>query len=149
MLKLGAEGLLKQHRDALNATEDQTSKAFHRSVIISIQAMLDWNRQHIEALENLLKDETDPVTQERLRESISVMERVPAQPARTFREALQSYHFQWTCVMYESPNGGNSPGRMDYLLWPYLKDEFESGALSSQPAWNVPASSRPRKGTKK
>lgn len=137
MLALGAEGLLAQHRDALEKTTDPTAMDFHRSVIISLQAMLDWNRRHIAELRKLLEAETDPANCRRLRESIATMERVPAKPATTFREALQSYHFQWTSVMYESPNGGNSPGRMDYFLWPYLKEEFESGALSSQDVFEM------------
>jgi formate C-acetyltransferase len=62
------------------------------------------------------------------------MERVPARPARTFREDVQSFYFQWLCVMYEAPYGGNSPGRLDYFLWPYLEAEYASGDLSYQEA---------------
>ncbi len=140
LLAIGVEGMIAEHEEKLSSLEtSREDEDFHRAVIICLQAMLDWNRRHIKALKELLQKETAPERRKFIEESIEIMEHVPAKPARNFHEALQSYHFQWTCVMYESPYGGNSPGRLDYLLWPYLKDELETGKITYQEAGELVA----------
>ncbi|MBQ0105198.1 MAG: hypothetical protein KBT47_04085, partial [Armatimonadetes bacterium] len=51
-------------------------------------------------------------------------------PSKDFASALQLFLIQHIAVMLENPNGGNGPGRMDRYLWPYLKEEWESGKLN-------------------
>jgi pyruvate-formate lyase len=46
---------------------------------------------------------------------------------RNFREALQSFHFTYLATIFEAPNGGNGPGRLDYYLWPYLESDLADG----------------------
>ena len=134
VLSLGVEGIMERHREALAAATDPNAKDYFQGVLTCWDAALEWNRQHVDAL-RLLRDRVETTEDgERLEQSIRVMERVPAKPARSFFEAVQSFYFQWLCVMYEVPYGGNSPGRLDYYLWPYLKEEYESGALSYQDA---------------
>ena len=36
--------------------------------------------------------------------------------------------------MKEEPNGGNSPGRLDYYLWPYLEADLKNGACTLEEA---------------
>lgn len=137
LLALGVEGMIAEHRTALassSAAGDTKAEEFHRCEIIALQAMLDWNRRHVQALRETLNSVADEEMRAQVEECIAIMERVPAKPARNFREAVQSYHFQWTCVMYESPFGGNSPGRLDYLLWPYLRAEYEAGTITDEAA---------------
>jgi formate C-acetyltransferase len=52
---------------------------------------------------------------------------VPRYPARTFHEALQSFYFVHLAVIFEDPDCGNCPGRLDYLLWPYLERDLAAG----------------------
>jgi len=96
--------------------------------------VLEWNRRHVEALRARLAEESDPAERALLERSIRVMEQVPAKPARGFHEALQSFYTIWQAVMYEAPYGGNSPGRLDWFLWPWLQPELEAGLLSWQDA---------------
>lgn len=134
ILSEGVEGLIERHRDAMVRTKDDEARAYHDGVIICLEAVLEWNRRHVAELRRMLDQAETPEERTFIEHNIRVMERVPAKPARCFHEALQSFHFQWECVMYEAPYGGNSPGRLDYFLWPYLQEEYESGELSYQDA---------------
>jgi formate C-acetyltransferase len=134
ILAHGVEGLMAMHREAFAHAADERAREYYQGVLILLEAMLEWNRRHVEELRRMLDAAETEDERAFIAENIAVMERVPARPARSFREAIQSFNFQWLAVMYEVPYGGNSPGRLDYFLWPYLKDELESGAISYQEA---------------
>ncbi len=62
-----------------------------------------------------------------------ILERVPAQPATTFHEALQSLRLCHAVVWL----GGNyhvGLGRFDQYMWPFLRSDLASGRLSSEGA---------------
>jgi pyruvate-formate lyase len=62
-------------------------------------------------------------------EVAEILERVPAYPARTFHEALQSLRLCHAVVWL----GGNyhvGLGRFDQYMWPYLQHDLESGLLT-------------------
>ena len=134
ILSLGVEGLIARHRQAAQATDDAQAREYYNGVILCLEAVLEWNRRHVAAMKRLLEEAATPDERALIQQNIAILERVPARPARTFHEALQSFYFQWLCVMFEGPYGGKSPGRLDYFLWPYLKDEYESDQLSYQDA---------------
>lgn len=52
-------------------------------------------------------------------EMAAVCARVPAEPPRTFREAIQSFWFTYLLGHLEGAHLGYSPGRVDMLLGPY------------------------------
>lgn len=133
VLEHGVEGLLARHREALAAAKDEKSRQYYQGVLIVLEGVLGWNQKHIEAMEARLAN-AQGQRREELQKLIDTCRQVPAKPARNFREALQSYHFMWTACMYESPYGGNSPGRLDYLLWPYMEQEYQAGTLDYQQA---------------
>jgi pyruvate-formate lyase len=62
-----------------------------------------------------------------------ILENVPAHPARTFHEALQSLRFCHAVVWL----GGNyhvGLGRFDQYMWPYLQADLAAGRLTRQTA---------------
>lgn len=66
-------------------------------------------------------EESDPVRAEELREISRICAKVPANPAETWHEALQSVWFTHMCTMLEQCNYGNSFGRFDQYMYPYYK----------------------------
>jgi formate C-acetyltransferase len=55
------------------------------------------------------------------------LQQVPAGPARSFRQALQSV---WLLHMvFHSTLDGNALGRLDQYAWPYLRDDLAAGRL--------------------
>ena len=62
-----------------------------------------------------------------------ILENVPAHPARTFHEALQSLRLCHAVVWL----GGNyhvGLGRFDQYMWPYLQTDLSAGRLTNQKA---------------
>jgi len=99
-------------------------------VAIVLQGLLSWVELHVSAIENLIREEVDPVRRNELQEMADVCRRVPRNPSTTFREAVQTFWFQHLAVMYENPFGGNGPGRLDYYLWPFLERDLVSGSIT-------------------
>ncbi|MBI5834438.1 MAG: hypothetical protein HZB16_19240 [Armatimonadetes bacterium] len=134
VLSGGFESLIDQHQQALAATDDSAARDYYQGAIILLQAAVEWNQRHVDALRERLAAESDAEERARLATSLCALEQVPAKPARSFYEAVVSFYAQWQCVMYEAPYGGNSPGRLDWYLWPFLRDEYETGLISYQEA---------------
>ncbi|MBQ8893847.1 MAG: hypothetical protein IJ043_05500 [Clostridia bacterium] len=114
LLHQGTEGLKKR----CNGTGE-----FHQGARILLTALENWSDRHAEALEKLGR-----------REEAALCRKVPRHPAESFREALQSFWMQHIVVMSENPHGGNSPGRLDKYLWPYLKADLEKGVCTLEDA---------------
>ena len=76
-----------------------------------------------------LADSATGTLKEEYNELYKVLKQVPANPARTFREALQSIHmFTW------SLHGLYSYGKPDIYLLPYYKRDIENGILTPESA---------------
>ncbi|OGV72934.1 MAG: hypothetical protein A3K19_20920 [Lentisphaerae bacterium RIFOXYB12_FULL_65_16] len=133
VLELGVEGIMARIRRLLAVTQDPKAKRLYRGALILWRSVLRWNQRHIAALKAQLETAPDH-DQPRLRQLIEICSRVPRFPARTFHEAVQSFHLQHLAVMFENPYGGNSPGRLDYFLWPYLERDIADGATTWQQA---------------
>ena len=88
-----------------------------------LDSMDEWNEKHIKVLAEMGK------TQE-----LEICKQVPKYPARNFREVLQAYFFQHIVVMKEDPPGGNSPGSLDYYLWPYLEKDLKENKITLEEA---------------
>ena len=102
---------------------DEKAEEFFRGAIIMIDALDEWNDKHVEALEKM-----------GMTEEAEICRRVPKYPARTFREAVQAFFMQYIIVMKENPHGGNSPGRLDYYLWPFLEHDLDEGVCTLEEA---------------
>ena len=60
---------------------------------------------------------------------VDVLESVPAHPARTFREALQSLRI-CNAVVWLGGNYQVGLGRFDQYMWPFLQSDIETGLLT-------------------
>lgn len=67
-----------------------------------------------------------------------ILTRVPKYPARSYREALQSYWIIHVLITLEMggcmPGGGIGLGRPDQYLYPYYKNDIDRGELSQPQA---------------
>jgi len=126
LLSMGVTGFRKKVESYLAKAKDEEAKGFYKGVLILLDAMLAFNDKHIAEYERLGNFELA----ERMR-------RVPRYPAESFRDAVQAFFMQHLVVMRENPHGGNSPGRLDYYLWPYLKKDLENGTCSLEEAKEI------------
>ena len=124
LLRRGTEGLRKRCEDGLmRHSGDEKSEQFYSGVIILLDALDAWSEKHADRLEKMGKSE-----------EAKICRRVPRYPARSFREAIQSFFMQFITVMKENPYGGNSPGRLDYYLWPFLEEDLKKGVINLEEA---------------
>lgn len=123
ILKHGVSGIRQMYTTALANAKDKAAKEFYSGVLIVLDAITQWNQKHVEKLKQM-----------GMFEMAEICERVPEYPATTFHEAIQAYFMQHTMVLRENPYGGNSPGRLDYYLWPYLEHDLKKGICSLETA---------------
>ena len=74
---------------------------------------------------------------EDLEKIIAVCSRVPAKPAESFQEAVQSLWFAHILNTWEDGINANSLGRLDQILYPYYKADLEKGKLTKESAFEM------------
>ncbi|MBR2460645.1 MAG: hypothetical protein IKB34_05405 [Clostridia bacterium] len=122
LLRYGTEGIRRRCASGLIRHADDTESVnFYNGVLIMLEGLENWNDKHVAELEKMGKTE-----------EAEICRRVPRYPARSFREAVQSFFMQFIVVMKENPYGGNSPGRLDYYLWPYLENDLKNGVCTME-----------------
>ncbi len=124
ILRRGTDGLRERCVSGLNRHKgDNEAEHFYNGVMIMLDAIESWNEKHVQRLIEMGKTE-----------EAEICRQVPKHPARTFREAIQSFYIQFITVMKEEPDGGNSPGRLDYYLWPFLENDIKNGVCTLEEA---------------
>jgi len=109
-----AQGILKDH--LVRSHEDLHKKYFLEAVIISLNAVITLAKRYATLLKETSFKEKDPVRKRELNEMAQNLEQVPAHPARTFHQAVQSIWFIHLAVEIENNSWGYSPGRLDQYL---------------------------------
>lgn len=94
---------------------------------------LDSAVETIDAVLGLAARYADRAREKGLKEIADVLDRVPAYPPRTFREALQSLRF-CQAVVWLSGNYHVGLGRFDQYMWPFLCSDLQAGLLTVETA---------------
>ncbi len=123
ILKYGVSGMTQKVQALLEKAQDEKAEQCYRGVLIVLEAITIWNQKHVVKLYEM-----------GMIEQAKRCERVPQYPATSFCDAVQAYNMQQIMVLSENPYGGNSPGRLDYYLWEYLKTDLEKGEIDLQTA---------------
>lgn len=140
-IDLGFEAIKKEAQDKLDSLDefdpkDTVDKAeFLESIIIVSDAIILWAKRHGDKAFELAGKEQDIERKKELLEISRICYKVPAKPAESFHEALQS---QWFIQMFsrlEQKTGATiSNGRMDQYLYPYYKKDLEEGKITPDKA---------------
>jgi formate C-acetyltransferase len=112
--------------------EDMKKGQFLDAVIISNKAVIAFANRFAAEAERLAAG-ADAARKAELLEIARICRKVPAQPAETFHEALQSFWFIQLVIQIESNGHSISPMRMDQYLYPfYAADKANLGAEKVQ-----------------
>lgn len=134
ILKHGVHGMIARLRDRL---QDQSLTAEQRDFLtaslIEWEAALRYELRYSKFYADLAEDENDPVLKEEYRTISHNIEKVPAGPAETFVEALQSLWFMYRCV-HADDSSGHTFGRMDQLLYPFYQKDIALGRITKEDA---------------
>lgn len=114
--------------------EDLDRSHFYESVIIAQEAVVRHANRYAELAAAQAQAETDPVRRAELERMAEICRRVPEQPARSFREAVQSIWLVFVPLMIECWGAGMSLGRVDQYLLPYYEADLASGAITREEA---------------
>ncbi len=110
--------------------EQQSQRTFLQAALIAAEAAIAYGDRWRTFLTAEATRAADPARRAELRELAELFERVPARPAETFHEALQSVFIAHVLVHQESFQHGVSFGRMDQYLLPYYERDLAAGRLT-------------------
>ena len=140
VLKKGFLGIKKDAEDRLarldlGNPEDISKIPFLKGVILAMEAAAEFGKRFASLARELADKEKICERKEELLRIAKVCDWVPANPARTFHEALQSYYFSYLLLFWEAlPNDGFTEGRMDQYLYPYYQSDMKEGRITKEEA---------------
>ena len=139
VLTKGLNGVRKEVAQALSKLDladpdDYEQYPFLTAAAITLEAVPRFAGRYAELAKRMAEEETDPARKAELGKIADVCRRVPAEPARTFHEALQSMCFIWIALMLEGWGYGMSFGRPDQYLYPFYKKDIAEGRITDEEA---------------
>lgn len=142
VLNKGLNGIIAEAREGLQkllagnfSDRDDTNKIhFLQAVIIACEAAINFAHRYAELAKELAGRESDAVRRAELEKIADICQWVPANPARSFHEAVQSLWFIHLGIHMEVCYTSDVPGRMDQFLYPFYKRDLAEGRLSRQEA---------------
>ena len=135
----GVEGV-KRRIEAKKATLDITKPGHYqelvylRALALSADGVIQLGKRYSAEALRLSELEKDQKRKAELLEIADICSRVPEKPARTFREALQSFYIYHTCIFMEQNAASYNPGRMDQYLYPFYQADIEAGRITPDQA---------------
>ncbi|MHA2392188.1 MAG: glycyl radical protein [Promethearchaeota archaeon] len=119
----------------LTKSYDVAKVSFLEGVIIAMEAAAEIGKRFAAKAREMAGEEVDNKRKMELLKIADVCDQVPAHPARTFYEAVQSYYFSYLLLFWEViPTLGFSQGRMDQYLYPYYERDIEEGRITKEEA---------------
>ena len=140
VLKKGFLGIRKDAENRLarlNLTEPEDLKKvpFLEGIVMAMEAAAEIGKRFADRARELAATERNSQRKTELVKIAEVCDWVPANPARTFHEALQSYYFASLLLAWETSNAvGFSQGRMDQYLYPYYESDIREGRIAKEEA---------------
>jgi formate C-acetyltransferase len=126
MIRLGVKGYLEHMRGM--------EGPLYEAARIACDGLVIFAERLAEEAVRRSREETDPVRKAELEEIARVCRKVPAGPAETLQEALQSLWLTHMGVNLESLNSAVSFSRVDQYLYPYFKRDMDAGRLDREGA---------------
>jgi len=110
----------------------------YRAMIISLDAVIRFANRHAAIALRDSQRENDPIRRRELFQIYRVCNKVPAYPATTYQEALQSYWFAYCMI---NSGGEFIPlARGDQYLYPYFYKDLQEGRITKEYAIDLTGS---------
>ena len=139
VLREGFRAIISETRQGLRdvPADDREGRAFLEAVVIAAEGIIQWAARYADLAESLASRESNPARAGELLRVAAICRRVPAEPARDFHEALQSFWFVHLAMHIEQYGWSISAGRFDQYMYPFSWGDVDSGALSRERAWEL------------
>jgi formate C-acetyltransferase len=141
VLKRGVGGIRDEARqrlsslDPLDPRDTVEKRPFLDAVIMVCDAIVEFAGRYARLARSMAESERDQTRKRELLEIADICEWVPENPARTFREAVQSQWLIQTVSRLEQRIGGTvGNGRIDQYLYPFYRKDLEEGRITEDDA---------------
>jgi formate C-acetyltransferase len=140
VLRLGFLGMKKEAEDRLarldlRDPDDLKKLPFVEGAIIASEAASGVGKRFAEKAREMAGEEEDAERKAELLQIAEVCDWVPANPARTFHEALQSIWLAHILHHWETGVADAvSPGRADQYFYPYYEKDIKEGRITKEKA---------------
>ncbi len=130
--QLGWGGLLDKIRHFRTVNIDDEAQALYDGLEDVIYGMQSWIGRHAKEANRRAHLEKNPVLRDNLETVAAINTKLIDQPPGTFREAIQ--WMAWYQMAGKMYNQSGSLGRIDQLLYPYYRQDKDSGHLDDEEA---------------
>ncbi|WP_304508620.1 glycyl radical protein [Anaerotignum sp.] len=133
----GFQGILKEAEENLAkldyANPDDLEKIiFYKSTILTSKGIMRFAERYADLAERMAKEEKDKERSNELLKISKVCRNVPANPPKSFHEAIQFVWFvQLGAIISENPLALN-PGRFDQYMFPYYDADIKAGTMTKE-----------------
>lgn len=110
---------------------------FYKAQIETCDGILAYARRLSDYARELSAKEQDQARQKELAQIAEILTHVPANPPRTFHEALQSVWTLESLFVVEENQTGISLGRLDQYIYPMFKADLEAGRINKLEAFEL------------
>jgi formate C-acetyltransferase len=137
VLAKGLDGIIAEAKaklDTLDVTDPDQLKSMHflNATIIANEAVIRFAGRFAALAESLAATEQNAARKAELKEIARVCAKVPAKPAESFWEAVQSFWFIQLVLQLESNGHSISPMRFDQYMYPYLEADKDISIEKAQ-----------------
>lgn len=133
-LEKGVDWLMRAARQRGGQTADPEQQVFYASMATALEGIVAYAANLSQRAAELAASEKSAERRKNLEAMAQVCAQVPAGPARTFREAVNSLWLLQVAIHAENINMAISPGRLDQLLYPWYCRDLAAGTLSVRDA---------------
>jgi len=139
VMSIGYNGIIAE-AEAEKAKSDTSDpnyikkNQFLTAVIITAKAAITYALRFAAKARELAKSCQDSRRRDELLNIAENCEWVPANPARSFYEALQSFWFVQAIIQLESNGHSISPMRFDQYMYPYYQQDITGGKITREKA---------------
>jgi len=135
VLVKGMEGIIADVERSLERLDASSAdylckRQFLESVMMACRGAVLYAARYAAEAQRLAGLESDPVRRAELQQIAGILMRVPAQPAVTFQEALQSFWITHLVLNLETSGHAFGPGRFDQYMYPYYRHSIDSGEIT-------------------
>lgn len=117
--------------------KEKPENHYLQSLLKIISAISGFARRYADEAKKQAESCLDETRRNELLEIARICNRVPLNPATSFRQAIQSFWFFHLVLNLESNSYAISPGRFDQYINPYYQKDLDQGIISREAAQEV------------
>jgi len=137
VLNKGLNAIIKEAEEelaklTLGSLESLRKEEFLKATVVAQKAVIAWANRYAELAEEMAQGETNEQKKQELERIAQTCQWIPANPAKTFSEALQSFWFIHLAAHIEHLGPGIGLGRFTQYMYPFYQKDKELGIITDE-----------------